>query len=84
MKKKEMPIRFAFYGRVSSDQQDIENSIAGQRSVAKDYAVSAGGFIVKEYIDEAKSGRVADRPGFQEMIKDGTSPDPPFDAIIVW
>ncbi len=84
MKKKEMPIRFAFYGRVSSDQQDIENSIAGQRSVAKDYAVPAGGFIVKEYIDEAKSGRVADRPGFQEMIKDGTSPDPPFDAIIVW
>ena len=94
MKKKEMPIRFAFYGRVSSDQQDIENiagqisgienSIAGQRSVAKDYAVPAGGFIVKEYIDEAKSGRVADRPGFQEMIKDGISPDPPFDAIIVW
>ena len=84
MKKKEMPIRFAFYGRVSSDQQDIENSIAGQRSVAKDYAVSAGGFIVKEYIDEAKSGRVADRPGFQEMIKDGISPDPTFDAIIVW
>jgi len=84
MPQRKKPIRFAFYGRTSSDQQDVENSIAGQRSAAEEFVRRLGGIIVTEYIDEGKSGRVADRPGFQEMIKDGTSPKPDYDAIVSW
>ena len=84
MKKSEKPMRFAFYGRVSSDQQDVENSIAGQRSAAQAYVARVGGIITKEYTDEARSGRVADRPGFQEMIRDGQLTNAPYDGVIVW
>ena len=84
MPKPKKLIRFAFYGRTSSDQQDVENSIAGQRSAAEEFVRRLGGKIVTEYLDEGKSGRVADRHGFQEMIKDGTSPKPSFDAVVAW
>ncbi len=84
MPKPKKPMRFAFYGRTSSDQQDIENSIAGQRSEGDEHARRLGGNIVAEYLDEGKTGKVADRPGFQQMIRDATSSNPPFDAIIVW
>lgn len=84
MPKPKKTIRFAFYGRASSDQQDVENSIAGQRSAAEEFVRRLGGKIVAEYVDEGKSGRVARRPGFQQMIKDATSSNPPFDAFVVW
>ena len=84
MPKRKNPIRFAFYGRTSSDQQDVENSIAGQRSAAEEFVRRLGGIIVAEYIDEGKSGRVADRPGFQKMIEDGTLPNPRYDATVAW
>ena len=82
--KREKPIRYALYCRTSSDQQDVENSIAGQKSAAEEYVARNGGIIVKFYVDEAKSGRVDRRGGFQQMIEDSTSENPPFDAVLVW
>ena len=35
-------------------------------------------------MDEAESGRVADRPQFREMIDEGSKPKAPFDVILVW
>ncbi len=35
-------------------------------------------------MDEAESGRVADRPQFREMIEEGSKPKAPFDVILVW
>ena len=35
-------------------------------------------------MDEAESGRVADRPQFREMIEEGGKPKAPFDVILVW
>ena len=35
-------------------------------------------------MDEAESGRVADRPQFREMIEEGSQPNAPFEIILVW
>ena len=39
--------------------------------------------MAREYVDEAESGRVADRPRFREMIEEGSQPNSPF-RILVW
>ena len=35
-------------------------------------------------MDEAESGRVADRPEFRKMIDEGSRPNSPFEVILVW
>ncbi len=50
----------------------------------KDYAKSNGYSVAREYIDEAESGRVADRPEFRERIEEGSQPKAPFEVILVW
>ena len=40
--------------------------------------------VAREYVDEAESGRVADRPEFRKMIDEATKPDAPFQEILVW
>jgi DNA invertase Pin-like site-specific DNA recombinase len=40
--------------------------------------------VVKEYIDEAESGRSIDRPGFKQMIATARHKPPFFTAILVW
>ena len=35
-------------------------------------------------MDEAESGRVADRPQFRELIEEGNQPKAPFDVVLVW
>ena len=40
--------------------------------------------MAREYVDEAESGRVADRPQFREMVEEGGKPKAPFDVILVW
>ena len=62
-------MRAAIYARFSSNNQR-EESITAQLRAAHDYAKKKGYSIVKEYADEAISGRKDDRPAFQEMIKD--------------
>ena len=50
----------------------------------RDYAKSNGYSVAREYVDEAESGRVADRPQFREMIEEGSQPKAPFEVILVW
>ena len=40
--------------------------------------------MAREYVDEAESGRVADRPRFRRMLDDAGSPEAPFSEILVW
>ena len=40
--------------------------------------------MAREYVDEAESGRVADRPQFRDMIEEGNKPHASFDVILVW
>ena len=74
----------ALYARVSSEKQDVDLSVSAQLRALKDYAKSNGYSVAREYVDEAESGRVADRPQFREMIEEGSKPNAPFEVILVW
>ncbi len=86
MKKKHLqPLTpAALYARVSSDRQDVDLSVSAQLRALKDYAKANGYSVVREYVDEAESGRVADRPQFKEMIEEGSKAKAPFEVILVW
>ncbi len=74
----------ALYARVSSDRQDVDLSVSAQLRALKEYAKANGYSVAREYVDEAESGRVADRPQFREMIEEGSKPKAPFQVILVW
>ena len=74
----------ALYARVSSDRQDVELSIAAQLRASRDYAAKNGYIVAREYVDEAESGRSADRPEFGKMIDAATRPNAAFQVILVW
>ena len=85
MKKDLQPLTpAAFYARVSSDRQDVDLSVSAQLRALKDYARANGYSVARQYVDEAESGLVADRPQFREMIEEGSKPKAPFDVILVW
>ncbi len=74
----------ALYARVSSERQDVDNPVAAQLRALRDYAEKNGYIVVGEYIDEAESGRVADRPEFRKMLDQAAKPKAPFKEILVW
>ena len=86
MKKKHLqPLTpAALYARVSSDRQDVDLSVSAQLRALKEYAKANDYSVAREYVDEAESGRVADRPQFREMIEEGSKPKAPFEVILVW
>ena len=74
----------ALYARVSSDRQDVDLSVAAQMRALRDYAKANGYSVAREYVDEAESGRIADRPQFRKMIDEGGKATAPFQVILVW
>ena len=74
----------ALYARVSSDRQDVDLSIAAQLRALRDYAEKHDYLVAREYVDEAESGRIADRPEFQKMLNEAAKPEAPFKEILVW
>ena len=74
----------ALYARVSSERQDVDLSVAAQMRALRDYADKNGYLVVREYIDEAESGRIADRPQFRKMLDEAARPESPFQEILVW
>ena len=74
----------ALYARVSSDRQDVDLSVAAQLRALRDYAEKNGYVIAREYIDEAESGRIANRPQFRRMLDEASRADSPFQQILVW
>ncbi|WP_433498598.1 recombinase family protein [Sphaerimonospora sp. CA-214678] len=78
-------LRFAFYGRTSTERfQDRRTSHGWQREVAAEL-VSGHGRIVREFFDVGVSRRVPwqDRPKAVELLELISGPDRPFDAIVV-
>ena len=71
----------ALYAKVSSERQDVD--LSAQLRALKDYAKSNGYSVAREYVDEAESGRVADRPEFRKMIEEGSQPKAPFEVILI-
>ena len=84
MSEHQEPTPVALYARVSSDRQDVDLSVAAQLRALRNYAHENGYIVSREYVDEAESGRVADRPQFQEMIDTASKADAPFREILVW
>ena len=86
MKKKHLqpPTPAALYARVSSDRQDVDLSVAAQLRALNEYAKKNDYIIARKYVDEAESGRIADRPQFRKMIDEGSQPNSPFQVILVW
>ena len=78
------PTPAALYARVSSDRQDVDLSVAAQLRALRDHAERNNYLVIREYVDEAESGRVADRPQFRKMLDDATGADAPFREILVW
>ncbi len=74
----------ALYARVSSERQDVDLSVAAQLRALRDYAQKNGYVVAREFVDEAESGRIADRPQFRKMLDEATRPDAPFHEILVW
>ena len=77
-------MRAAIYARVSSDKQDIDLSISSQLKALREYAIRNGHEIAMEFVDEAESGKTADRPAFREMVAMARRSQKPFDCILVW
>lgn len=77
-------MRVAIYARVSSERQDVDLSISAQLKALREYASRNGYQVVKEFIDEAESGKTSSRPAFREMIALSRRLQKPFDMILVW
>jgi len=77
-------VRAALYARVSSERQDVDLSISAQLKALREYAELRGFQVVREYVDEAESGRSIDRPGFKAMIAAARQSTLPFKIILVW
>ena len=84
MTERHQLIPVALYARVSSDRQDVDLSVAAQLRALRDYAEKNGYVVAREYIDEAESGRIADRPEFRRMLDEAAKPEAPFREILVW
>ena len=84
MKNPQDLIPAALYARVSSERQDVDLSISAQMRALRDYADKNGYWVAREYVDEAESGRIANRPQFRKMIDEGSQPDAPYREILVW
>ena len=62
-------MKVALYARVSSEKQDVDLSISAQLKALREYAERNGHVIVREFVDEAESGRsIAKRTAFREMV----------------
>jgi len=77
-------MKAAIYGRVSSEKQDVDLSISAQLRALREYASRNGYEIIREFVDEAESGRTSARPAFREMIAMARRDPKPFDVILVW
>lgn len=77
-------MKVALYARVSSDKQDIDLSISAQLRALREYAARNNYAVLREFVDEAESGRSIDRPGFKQMITAARQKPAPFEAILVW
>jgi site-specific DNA recombinase len=79
--KERCQMRYAAYIRTSSDDQIGNYSIDAQKRAIEAWIAAQGGVLVATYVDEAQTGRTADRPAFQAMRRDARERH--FDAVVV-
>ncbi len=77
-------MKVALYARVSSDKQDVDLSISAQLKALREYANRNKYQVIREFVDEAETGRTTMRPAFREMISLARRTEKPFEQILVW
>jgi site-specific DNA recombinase len=78
-------MRVVLYARVSSEAQDVSLSISAQLKSLREFAERNGHIIVREFVEEAESGRsISKRPAFREMVSLAKSSLKAFDAILIY
>jgi site-specific DNA recombinase len=77
-------MKAALYARVSCEKQDVDLSVTAQLKALREYAARNKYSIVREFVDEAESGKTTDRPAFRDMISLARRSSRPFDLILVW
>ena len=78
------PGRVAIYARVSTGKQaEQELSIPDQIAQAEAWATQKGADVIARFIEPGASATDDRRPEFQRMIDAATSPDRPFDTVLV-
>jgi DNA invertase Pin-like site-specific DNA recombinase len=70
-------IRVVYYGRISTTKQEVLNQFRQLDTLANQQNY----IVLKKYIDK-KTGRVTDRPQFQQMLDDARLKK--FDVILIW
>ena len=81
-----MSLRFAFYGRVSTeDAQEPEASRSWQKRRAIDLITPHGGVLVSDYFDVGQSRSLPwkRRPEASRLLADVTGRDRGFDAVVI-
>lgn len=81
-----MSLRFAFYGRVSTeDAQDPEASRSWQKRRAIDLIAPHGGVLAADYFDVGQSRSLPwkRRPEASRLLADVACPDHNFDAVVI-
>ena len=80
-------LRCVVYARVSSDRQDVENSLDRQLRACREWAERNGHVLLEDlaFIDEARSGAsTLARPAFQRLLGALRTRLPlPFDAVLL-
>ena len=63
-------MKVVLYARVSSERQaEKDLSIAAQLKALREYTERNGHVVVREFVDEAETGRsISKRPAFREMV----------------
>jgi len=74
-------VRAVLYARVSTDEQTEGYSLDAQIGHCREYCESQGWEVVSEYVDPGFSGRSAQRPRFEQMMKDAEAGL--FDILVV-
>lgn len=80
-----MIAQVALYLRVSSEKQARDDlSISAQRKALREHAAHRGWTVAHEFVDEAESGRTADRPAFQRMLALVRRDKHDFERVLAW
>ncbi len=74
-------LRVAIYTRVSSEMQLEGYSLESQLKICREHTAKKGWQEAAVYTDEGESARKADRPQFQNLVRDGKQRN--FDAVMV-
>lgn len=80
--------KIAVYARVSTKGQkangDSKQNPDTQLQPMRERCQQHGWVIVEEFVDNGVSGSKASRPALDRLMAAATSPEKPFDAVLVW